>query len=370
MDTRKPAEAFPAGEYLADELEAREWTQADFAEIIGRPVQFVSEIINGKKEITAESATQIAAALGTSAEVWLSLQARFRLWELAQNADNAAGTARVTARGQLASIIPLATLEKRGVIDPSEDPRHLLSQVMRDFGMKKIGDPPRFGLAAKRANHRDGLSLTQRGWLWAAQREARKAVALPPYDRRGLRDLAKRLARELSEPDDLRELPTRFARVGVHLVFVEHLPGGKIDGAAFMVDQHPVIAISGRGKRFDKLFFALMHEVAHVLSGHAHQGVAIDDRANAREGSDLDPRESKANELAEKLALGGRVRIDGPISARAVTAKAEELGVPVSFVVGNLQHHKELDWRTTLARGLPNADDVLRKWTSDTKDGR
>lgn len=62
------------GEILADELDARGWTQVDFAEVLGRPEQFVSEIISGKKEITHESADQIGAALGTSAEFWLNLQ--------------------------------------------------------------------------------------------------------------------------------------------------------------------------------------------------------------------------------------------------------------------------------------------------------
>jgi len=68
------AEVFPAGEHLADELDARGWTQAEFAEILGRPAQFVSEIISGKKEITREAAAQIGAALGTRAEMWLNLQ--------------------------------------------------------------------------------------------------------------------------------------------------------------------------------------------------------------------------------------------------------------------------------------------------------
>lgn len=44
-----PAEAFPAGEFLRDELEARNWSQSDFAKIIGRPAKLVSEIINNKK---------------------------------------------------------------------------------------------------------------------------------------------------------------------------------------------------------------------------------------------------------------------------------------------------------------------------------
>ncbi|MDQ1292596.1 MAG: HTH-type transcriptional regulator / antitoxin HigA [Actinomycetota bacterium] len=74
MSSPITAEVFPAGEHLADELDARGWSQADFAEVLGRPVQFVSEVVSGKKEITRESAAQIAAALGTSVEFWLNLQ--------------------------------------------------------------------------------------------------------------------------------------------------------------------------------------------------------------------------------------------------------------------------------------------------------
>lgn len=359
MALRLPAEVFPPGEYLADELEARGWSQADFADIIGRPVQFVSELINGKKELTAESATQIAAALGSEPSTWLGLQAEYRLWQLAQNPDHDRATARVKLRADLASVIPLAALEKRGDLPRNVDPGPLLAEVMRDFNMAGVDDSPRFCLAAKRANHGDELTLTQRGWLWLALRAARNAAAVRPYDEAGLRLLAEGLARQTAQPEALADLPRRLAAVGVHLVFVEHLPGGKIDGAAFMLDTNPVIAVSGRGKRFDKLFFALMHEIAHVLCGHAQEG-ALDDAADA--ASD-DPREVEANALAEQLALGGPVTMPAPITAAAVKDKAADLGVHYAFVVGNLQHHRALDWRSTLARGLPNADDVLRSWT-------
>lgn len=42
----------PVGELLGAELELRGWSQADFAAVIDRPTQFVSEIVTGKKEIT------------------------------------------------------------------------------------------------------------------------------------------------------------------------------------------------------------------------------------------------------------------------------------------------------------------------------
>lgn len=74
MDTPSAAVVFPAGEILADELEARGWSPADLAEIVGQPIRFVSEIISGQQKITGESAARLGAELGTSAEFWLNLQ--------------------------------------------------------------------------------------------------------------------------------------------------------------------------------------------------------------------------------------------------------------------------------------------------------
>ena len=62
--TGQVATPLPVGQILGKELDERHWTQGDFAEVLRRPVQFVSEIVNGRKEITRESAAQIAAALG------------------------------------------------------------------------------------------------------------------------------------------------------------------------------------------------------------------------------------------------------------------------------------------------------------------
>ena len=73
-----PAEAFPPGEYLRDEFDERGWTVAQFAEMIGQPVQAVSEILDAKTGITAETAVSISEALGTSAELWLNLETTYR----------------------------------------------------------------------------------------------------------------------------------------------------------------------------------------------------------------------------------------------------------------------------------------------------
>lgn len=79
MATRTAAEVFRPGEYIREELEARHWTQSDLAAVLKRPLQAVNEIINGKKRITAETAKELSAAFGTSADFWLNLESIYRL---------------------------------------------------------------------------------------------------------------------------------------------------------------------------------------------------------------------------------------------------------------------------------------------------
>ena len=101
------------GELLGGELEARGWSQADFAAVLGRPTQFVSEIVTGKKEITRESAAQIGAALSQSAEFWLKLQDQYLLAEQAKNSATQAKLDDVRRRARLNQLAPIQLLQKR-----------------------------------------------------------------------------------------------------------------------------------------------------------------------------------------------------------------------------------------------------------------
>ncbi len=75
----EPAQVFPPGDFIREELEARGWSQADLARILGRPVQTINMIINARKEITPQTAVELAEAFGTSAQLWLNLEASYRL---------------------------------------------------------------------------------------------------------------------------------------------------------------------------------------------------------------------------------------------------------------------------------------------------
>lgn len=87
-ETVSSAKSFPPGRTIKNEIEARGWTQKKFASLLGRPQQYVSELINGKRQVTIEAAQELEAALGPSAQFWLGLETRYRLWKSAQDGDS------------------------------------------------------------------------------------------------------------------------------------------------------------------------------------------------------------------------------------------------------------------------------------------
>ena len=108
----RPARAIAPGRIILRELEARGWTQQDLAAILGRPEQMVSEIIQAKKHISAETARQLAKAFGTSPDVWMNLETQYRLL-LAEKGEN---EAKIERRSKLFDFAPVNELIKRGWI--------------------------------------------------------------------------------------------------------------------------------------------------------------------------------------------------------------------------------------------------------------
>jgi len=77
---KQPRNPFHPGELLLEEfLQPAGITQTAFAEQLGWTRARLNELIRGKRGITAESALDLAEVLGTSAKLWMNLQATYDL---------------------------------------------------------------------------------------------------------------------------------------------------------------------------------------------------------------------------------------------------------------------------------------------------
>ena len=75
-----PDIAIPPGECLSEEIEQRGISQKELARRMGRPLNAINEIINGKKAVTAQTALQLEEVIPEiPARFWLNLETDYQL---------------------------------------------------------------------------------------------------------------------------------------------------------------------------------------------------------------------------------------------------------------------------------------------------
>jgi len=81
--------AIHPGEHLAVELKEMGMSAAEFSRQISVPTNRVTQILNGQRSITGDTALRLAHFFDTSAEFWLNLQSLYEI-RLAQKKSGAA----------------------------------------------------------------------------------------------------------------------------------------------------------------------------------------------------------------------------------------------------------------------------------------
>ncbi len=71
--------AIHPGEHLAEELEVLQMSAAELARKLGVPTNRVTQILNGTRAITGDTALRLGHFFGTSAQFWLNLQSLYDL---------------------------------------------------------------------------------------------------------------------------------------------------------------------------------------------------------------------------------------------------------------------------------------------------
>lgn len=344
----RPATPISPGEILQDELGARGWTQTDFAEIIGKPLQTVNEIIKGKKAITPETAIAFSSALGTSAELWLNLEASYRL-DLLDHSTTLDSSA-ISRKAKLFAFAPVSELIKLKWIPCDKKKgkytdKHI-GQIER--GLCKFYDTANLDeVIPVNADYRtsseyDATHSSLQAWLQKAKKTAAK-VKVSKFNRDKLLQTIGTLVENSIEEDVLSGVEKFLSPLGVRIVFVKHLQRTKLDGAAFWLDEkNPVIGLTLRLNRVDNFWFTLMHELAHILYHFEDKQKTIFDESITEPGDS--PREKEADSFAQSWLipedkLGEFIKErNNYFTAQAVRKFAETLKVHPAIVVGRLQH--------------------------------
>ncbi|OUL35991.1 addiction module antidote protein, HigA family [Nostoc sp. T09] len=351
-----PARVPAPGKILHREIEARGWTQKDLAEIMGRPIQTINEIIRGTKQITPETAIELSQALGTSPEFWTNLEAKYRL-HLAGKETKELDIAR---KSRLYSIVPISELIKHQWIQQTESIDDLEQQVCKFLGISTLDESPQLVVNFRYSQHQQPEIASQLAWIKRVENLA-KQQTITIFDRKKLEDAIPKILACAEQVEAVVQIPKLLTDLGVHFVVVPHLSKTYLDGAAFYLNENPVVALTLRYDRIDSFWFTLMHELAHIVAGH--QGVYLDNLDVLEDNDEeREANEKAADWLIESQAFDNFVsKTQKYFSRQAIEEFARTHRRYAGIILGRLQHdklvpHKNL--RTLLVKVSP----LLKNW--------
>ncbi len=296
----------------------------------------VNEIVLGKRAVTAETAQEIGAALGTSAQLWMNLETSYRLSRLAPVEE------RISREAALRERFPVHELRKRAWIRETKDYEELEATVLAYFGLKSVFDPFRFAHAARR-NYGEDLSSRQVAWLIRVQQMA-AVLHVSAYSSDKLRSATLQLERLMTEPEEIQHVPRILAECGVRLVIVEPIPGSQIQGVCFWINdgKSPVIGLTLKGDQIDKFWFDLWHEITHVLREDGKDEPVLDDFDNPSDEAESEraANEGAAHHCVPRPAMRDFIARHNPMfSERSLIGFARLMKRHPGIVAGQLQRH-------------------------------
>lgn len=330
----------PPGTLLQRELVARDISQAQLAARTGLSAKHINLVINAHAPISAEVAITLEQILEIPAETWLRMEA-----------DTQARRARAERNlalheySEWAKEFPRPELERRRIIDHTDDSSTVVRKLLRLFG---VTSPTAFSktwlepqASYKRSQKHPINRYSTALWLRLAELEALKILAAAPsYNAVALEALTRSVA-HLTTADltsGFREAQRLLLSAGVALVFVPEIPATRINGVSRWIAGHPTIALTSRYKFLDVFWFTLLHEMGHVLL-HPKRATYVD-YDNQKANDDDDSQEAAANAFAEEALLprAYRAQVRGATSPDAIVAIARVIGVAPGSLAGQYGH--------------------------------
>lgn len=346
-DSGIPARRALPGRLLKRELDARGWSQKELAEIIGRPEQVISEIVNGIKQITPETAIEFSRAFGTSDEFWNNLEANYQLWR----AQKSSAGDSISRRAKLFQLVPVSELKKKGWLPDTKDTDDLEKSYLDLMGISSMDVIPKCVVCKRQSTIKDGYLLPEVIWI----KRVEQLISNQNLKKFNVDEFKASIPDLLELSIDIigvSQVPEFLLKNGIHFALVPHLSNTKIDGAFFWFNNSPVIALSIRYDRIDSFWFTLMHEIAHLFAGHRGNLIeTIYDRDKTVKGNEAAADKMATNWLIEKGEYESFLTRPGQnFSRKSISAFSEQINRHPGIVLGRLHNDGHVSWKNL--RGL------------------
>ena len=334
------------GETIADVLEDRGITQIELSSRTGVSPAYVSNVIAGKKGISANFAMGLEYALGVPKSFWLNLQANYESELLEINEEQTITNEERRAREDLKDIVKY--LRQRGMMpigekkDDSILSLRKVLQISNIANLKEMIPVGAFRMAANTNVNQNVLGA----WIRLCQLAGNDKTISTKFDKKYTNDLINEIKSIMCQKDAniQRDLKDVMVKYGIDFSVARNFRGAPVQGyISQKSDGIYQMVLTIRGAFADIFWFSLFHEIGHIVNGDIGKNLKFLD-----DGSDYD-KELAADLFASNMLLSPESykmfiqRED--FSIEAILKYAKSQNVMPYIVIGRLQKEKYLDYR-------------------------
>lgn len=328
------------GYVLKRTLEGVNISNREFALKCNISESFISQMINGKKDVPEELIFKFAEIFGVSAEFWHNLIKNYEFYRLTL----------INKYGDLTDLLekyPYSEIEKQGFVHKLSKPADKIIEILRFFNVATIEalSDKYFKEAFFKANSK----LTEnkekiQTWVRIVESKASE-IETKKYNKNMLIQMVKEIRENITsiefEEEKVEEyLVGKLKECGVAFVLLDDISGMGLWGYVYKDEDRIVLAQSGRFKDNGHFWFTFFHEVAHILNDLEKYDTYFDE-----EGTDFP--EQRADDYARDILVPTekyKKLISLKPSIQKVQNFAQEINLPAGIIVGILQHDKHIPY--------------------------
>ena len=305
MDTISNTIAIHPSEFIRDSLEYFKMSQDELANRIGMTPKAISNIMNGKSNITPETAMKLEKVFGTPASFWISAQGKYDEYQNRIREEQLIEQKENQFYKKLSLNLLYNKLVKIGCLEKCLTRLDAIRSLQSFLGVSSFSllestfNKQLEGMAFKPTQNINKYDFI--AWLTCGRTTIRSRK-IDNYDASKFKD-AIREARKFSfqQIEDVWDkLVKLYESAGVYLVYTPCIGKSSVYGYTEWLSGNPVIHLSLRGSA-DYSWHSLFHESCHVIQDKRTK-VFIDYSGTViSEGDDED--EKRAHKFASELLI-------------------------------------------------------------------
>lgn len=333
------------GETISDLITDRNISQKELAQRLGVSEAFLSDVINGKKDISKTLAKGLEYVFGVSSTFWLNLQANYDSELLSLEEENTVKEEEKETLKELSGVV--SNLKKRGLISNKSSKIQTIIELRKYLGVSNLVSLASIcPSGAFRMSQKANINQYVLGaWLCLCKKQISSRKIDSVFKMENVERLITSLKEAMLSPnrDFEKSLYDLFSQYGIAFSIIRNFRGAPVQGyISRKEDGTYQMVLTIRGASADIFWFSLFHELGHIVNGDiSRSGTFIDtsyDRTR-EEAADRFARDSLIDSDAYEMFVS-----NGSFTFASISDFSKKQNIPPYIVIGRLQKEELIPW--------------------------